>query len=84
MTEASIPETKALWARVAADFYVGSQDGTFLGYVDRLSDGSWRAFDSSSHVIGDFRDHHEAMAAATHPPTETTPHDGSGDGELVR
>ncbi|WP_337001311.1 MULTISPECIES: hypothetical protein [unclassified Microbacterium] len=64
MTDTALPPARALWACVAAGFYVGSREGTFLGYVDRQASGSWRAFDASSRVIGDFDDHHAAMAAA--------------------
>ncbi|WP_314093840.1 hypothetical protein [Microbacterium foliorum] len=64
----SDPETatsRPLWASVADGFYVGSQDGSFLGYVDRQHDGAWRAFDAASRTVGDFPDHHRAMAAVT-------------------
>lgn len=57
--------SRPLWASVADGFYVGSRDGSFLGYVDRRADGAWRAFDAASRAIGDFADHHRAMAAVT-------------------
>ena len=59
----------ALWASVADGFYVGSDAGSFLGYVDRQPDGRWRAFDAVSRVIGDFPDHHAAIAATTEAMT---------------
>lgn len=65
MGDQSPTPVRPLWASVADGFYVGSQDGSFLGYVDRLSDGVWRAFDAASRSIGDFADHHRAMAAVT-------------------
>lgn len=57
--------SRPLWASVADGFYVGSRDGSFLGYVDRQADGMWRAFDAVSRSIGDYADHHHAMAAVT-------------------
>ena len=57
--------SRPLWASVADGFYVGSREGSFLGYVDRQSDGAWRAFDAASRSVGDFADHHAAMAAVT-------------------
>jgi len=65
MADPSSTPSRPLWASVADGFYVGSRDGTFLGYVDRLADGAWRAFDAASRAIGDFGDHHTAMAAVT-------------------
>nr|WP_314840821.1 hypothetical protein [uncultured Microbacterium sp.] len=56
---------RPLWASVADGFYVGSRDGSFLGYVDRQADGAWRAFDAVSRHVGDYADHHRAMAAVT-------------------
>lgn len=50
-----------LWACVEEGFHVGSRDGNFLGYVDRQPDGSYRAFDARSHLIGD----HAHLADAT-------------------
>lgn len=64
--------SKALWASVAEGFYVGSHAGTFLGYVDRQPGGLWRAFDSASQIIGDFTDHHTAIAAVTEAMTDDT------------
>lgn len=61
----SAVSAKPLWAAVADGFYVGSRAGSFLGYVDRQPGGLWRAFDAASRVIGDFPDHHAAIAAAT-------------------
>ena len=57
--------SRPLWASVADGFYVGSRDGSFLGYVDRQTDGGWRAFDTASRPLGDYDDHHLAMAAVS-------------------
>jgi hypothetical protein len=57
--------SRPLWASVADGFYVGSHDGSFLGYIDRQADGAWRAFDAASRAVGDFADHHRAMDAVT-------------------
>ena len=57
--------SRPLWASVADGFYVGSRDGSFLGYIDRQADGVWRAFDAASRSIGNYADHHLAMAAVT-------------------
>lgn len=65
MDAASLSHRQALWASVADGFYVGSRDGSFLGYVDRRADGLWRGFDSASRPVGDYDDHHRAMAAVT-------------------
>ena len=65
MSDPERATSRPLWASVADGFYVGSQDGTFLGYVDRQHDGAWRAFDAASRAVGDFSDHHRAMAAVT-------------------
>lgn len=65
MHDHSPPAVRPLWASVADGFYVGSRDGSFLGYVDRQADGSWRAFDAASRPIGDHTDHHLAMEAVT-------------------
>lgn len=65
MSDPERAASRPLWASVADGFYVGSRDGSFLGYVDRQQDGSWRAFDAASRTVGDFSDHHRAMAAVT-------------------
>jgi hypothetical protein len=65
MHDQSPPAVRPLWASVADGFYVGSREGTFLGYVDRQVDGAWRAFDAASRSLGDHADHHLAMAAVT-------------------
>jgi len=65
MDAPSLSHPQALWASVADGFYVGSRGGTFLGYVDRLAAGSWRGFDAASRPVGDYEDHHRAMAAVT-------------------
>lgn len=65
MGDQSPSPARPLWASVADGFYVGSRDGSFLGYVDRQADGGWRAFDAASRAIGDYADHHRAMAAVT-------------------
>ncbi len=65
MGDHSPPAVRPLWASVADGFYVGSRDGSFLGYIDRQADGLWRAFDAASRALGDHADHHEAMAAVT-------------------
>lgn len=85
MGDQSPTPVRPLWASVADGFYVGSRDGSFLGYVDRQSDGGWRAFDATSHTIGDFADHQRAMAAVTAAVTvgaQSTAHpSGEGDAE---
>jgi hypothetical protein len=65
MTETFAAPDEAVWACVAEGFFVGSRRGSFLGYVDRQPDGSWRAFDAASQIVGDFPDHHAALAATT-------------------
>ncbi|MCI1020461.1 hypothetical protein HWD99_17680 [Microbacterium sp. C5A9] len=65
MCDHSPPVVRPLWASVADGFYVGSREGSFLGYIDRQPDGAWRAFDAASRVLGDHADHHRAMAAVT-------------------
>nr|WP_201471062.1 hypothetical protein [Microbacterium hydrocarbonoxydans] len=65
MGDQSPSHPRPLWASVADGFYVGSREGSFLGYVDRQADGVWRAFDAASRAIGDYVDHHRAMAAVT-------------------
>ncbi len=50
-----------LWACVEEGFHVGSRGGNFLGYVDRQPDGSYRAFDARSTLLGD----HAQLADAT-------------------
>lgn len=50
-----------LWACVEEGFHVGSRGGNFLGYVDRQPDGSFRAFDARSVLLGD----HAHLADAT-------------------
>lgn len=50
---------------MASGFYVGSRDGSFLGYIERQAGGLWRAFDATSTVLGDFDDHHAAMTAVS-------------------
>ncbi|GAA1245309.1 hypothetical protein JOF42_003416 [Microbacterium phyllosphaerae] len=57
--------SRPLWASVADGFYVGSRDGSFLGYIDRQADGAWRAFDTASRPLGDYEDHHRAMDAVS-------------------
>jgi len=73
MDAPSLSHPQALWASVADGFYVGSRDGTFLGYVDRQAEGVWRGFDAASRPVGDYADHHRAMAAVT---------DAANSGEL--
>ncbi len=64
-TMSTAHEMNALWACVASGFYVGSRHGSFLGYVDRQAEGIWRAFDAASRIVGDYADHHAAMAAVS-------------------
>jgi len=52
-----------LWACVEDGFHVGSRGGDFLGFVDRQSDGRYRAFDAHSQEIGDFVELADATAA---------------------
>lgn len=85
MDAPSLSHPQALWASVADGFYVGSREGTFLGYVDRRAEGIWRGFDSASRPVGDYDDHHRAMAAVTDAAdTGGLPVDGSDAGEDAR
>ncbi|TPW77455.1 hypothetical protein [Schumannella soli] len=52
-----------IWSRVEPGFHVGSRGGDFLGYVERQSDGSYRAHDLRSQTVGDFADLHSATRA---------------------
>lgn len=53
------------WAQVDEGFYVGSRTGEFLGYVDRHSPTTYRAFDMTSRMIGTFAELAEAMQAVS-------------------
>lgn len=64
------PDTPAflsdtLWSTVEDGFHVCSQAGTFLGYIDRQTDGSYLAFDGQSSRIGVYLDRAQAMVAVT-------------------
>lgn len=60
-----------LWACVEEGFHVGSRGGDFLGYVDRQPDGSHRAFDAHSALVGDFPTLHDATAAVVDAASRT-------------
>ena len=63
MVDADERTSDVLWACVEEGFHVGSRGGDFLGYVDRQPDGSHRAFDAHSALVGDFASLHDATAA---------------------
>lgn len=63
------PGTGIVWARVEDGFHVGSRDGDFVGYIDRLPDGRYQAHDSRSRSAGVFPELTAAMRALAAPPT---------------
>ncbi|TPX01364.1 hypothetical protein FJ656_28380 [Schumannella luteola] len=52
-----------VWSRVEPGFHVGSRSSEFLGYVERQTDGSYRAHDMRSQTVGDFADLRAATRA---------------------
>lgn len=62
------------WARVDRDFFVASAAGTFLGTIDRESEGLFVARDMRSMVIGS----HSTLQAAMAAVTQTRPDAGPG------
>ncbi|QLD12104.1 hypothetical protein [Microbacterium oleivorans] len=62
------PGTGVVWARVEDGFHVGSRDGDFVGYIDRLPDGRYEAYDSRSQSAGTFVELTAAMRALATPP----------------
>jgi hypothetical protein len=63
--------TGIVWARVEDGFHVGSRDGDFVGYIDRLPDGRYQAYDSRSRSAGMFPELTAAMRALASPPAAT-------------
>ncbi|WP_091233908.1 hypothetical protein [Microbacterium sp. 3J1] len=63
MVDAHERTSDVLWACVEEGFHVGSRGGDFLGYVDRQPDGTYRAFEAHSALVGDFPTLHDATAA---------------------
>lgn len=57
------PVIEPTWARVEADFYVGSRAGEFLGYIDGKGGGAFRAYDTFSRPVGEFDTVRDAMHA---------------------
>ncbi len=66
------PGAGVVWARVEEGFHVGSQNGVFLGYIDRQPGGAFLAYDGRSRMVGRFEALTAAMAAVTNgqPPQE--------------
>lgn len=71
-----------LWACVEDGFHVGSRGGDFLGYVDRQSDGRFRAFDARSTALGDFSTLSEATHAVGTASSPTVPLANAGDSRI--
>ncbi|MGW9022362.1 hypothetical protein ACWGOE_12845 [Leucobacter chromiiresistens] len=51
------------WARIEDDFFVGSRDGEFLGFIDVESSGMYVVCNQFSRPIGQFAELDGAMAA---------------------
>ncbi|WP_336660424.1 hypothetical protein [Leucobacter sp. USHLN153] len=51
------------WARIEDDFFVGSRDGDFLGFIDREEPGAYVVCDQFSNRIGQFGELESAMEA---------------------
>ncbi|MFP7761149.1 hypothetical protein [Marisediminicola sp. LYQ134] len=56
-------DADVVWAQVEDDFYVGSVDGNFLGYIDRQDDGRYLVSDPFSRGVGHFAELDTAMRA---------------------
>ncbi|MEJ6489705.1 hypothetical protein PQI23_08220 [Leucobacter sp. USCH14] len=51
------------WARIEDDFFVGSRDGEFLGFIDVEESGLYVVCDQFSRPIGQYSELDGAMAA---------------------
>lgn len=51
------------WTRIEEGFYVGSRRGDFTGYIDRLPNEGYIAFNAFSQGIGSYPDRESAMTA---------------------
>ena len=51
------------WSQVEDDFFVGSRDGEFLGFVDRVAAERYVACDQYSREIGTFATLSSAVTA---------------------
>ena len=56
------------WSQVEDDFYVGSRNGEFLGYIDREETGAYVACDQFSRVRGTYDSLTDAIAALEAAP----------------
>ena len=65
--------TEATWARVEDDFYVGSRNGQFLGYVEREEGGAFVARNMYSQVVGEYPTLNEARRAVDGAPAPHEP-----------
>lgn len=62
-------EDDVSWSRVEDGFYVGSNRGNFVGYIDRLPNEGFAAFDAFSRNVGTYPDQIAAMTAVASLPT---------------
>lgn len=63
---------EVVWARVDRDFYVANAPGAFLGCVDRIAPGDFKAYDARTQGIGAFPTLKAAMEAVVSGATEVT------------
>ncbi len=51
------------WARIEDDFFVGSRDGEFLGFIDIEESGMYVVCNQFSRPVGQYSELDSAMAA---------------------
>ena len=62
-----------VWARVEDGFHVGSRYGTYLGSIERSTDGWYDACDMRSRLVGRFPTLVSAMSALSAEPAIQAP-----------
>lgn len=65
MSTINSPQEVITWAKVEENFYVGSRQGEFLGYIDKTGDAVFVATDMVSRQLGEFASLTEAMDAVS-------------------
>lgn len=72
-----------VWARVEEGFHVASRYGVFIGYLDRVADDTYAAFDGHPRLIGRFASLVAAMSAVLTAQLQT-PASASDDPIVLR